>query len=84
MWLTVDHTKYPDASKSIEQMEEEIFNACIKNNVLVARGSWFSTETDKPLNSLHFRVTYAMATPEGIDVAISRFGQSVKECFGRQ
>lgn len=85
MWLTIDHTQHPSASsRSIEEIEEEIFHASIANGALVARGSWFLAEKDKPLPGLHFRTTYAMATAEGMNLAIERFGKAVRDSFGRK
>jgi aromatic amino acid aminotransferase I len=82
MWLTVDHTKHPDAGKrDILEIEQEIFDSCIENGVLVARGSWFLTEKDKPLHGLFFRVTFASASSSGMDTAISRFGKAVEASF---
>jgi len=84
MWLKVDHTRHPDAGKrTLHEIEEEIFNSCIENGVLVARGSWFQTEKEKPLSGLYFRTTFAAASAEGMDQAISRFGQAVKSSFKR-
>ncbi|KAM6538771.1 Aromatic/aminoadipate aminotransferase 1 [Fusarium falciforme] len=85
MWLKVDHTKHPQAGeRSIIDIEEEIFNSCIESGVLVARGSWFLTEKDKPPPGLYFRATYASATPENMKKAIERFGKAVKDSFGRK
>ncbi|CAI6099932.1 unnamed protein product [Clonostachys chloroleuca] len=83
MWLTVDHTQHPsgDATDLIK-IEEDIFNSCIENGVLVARGSWFLTEKDKALKGLYFRVTFASASGEQMSEAISRFGEAVKKSFG--
>lgn len=82
MWLKVDHKQHPDFEKrTIFEIEEEIFNSCIENGVLVARGSWFQTEKEKPLSGLYFRTTYAAASAEGMDQAISRFGQAVRDSF---
>ncbi|KAJ6790095.1 hypothetical protein PWT90_02099 [Aphanocladium album] len=82
VWLTVDHTKHPDHGKrNLEEIEQEIFNACIDGGVLVARGSWFRAEPHVPLSGLYFRATYAMATPENMDIAISRFGEAVRSSF---
>ncbi|KAJ3485106.1 hypothetical protein NLG97_g6890 [Lecanicillium saksenae] len=82
VWLTVDHTKHPDHGKRrLEEIEQEIFDACIDAGVLVARGSWFRAEPHAPLSGLCFRATYAMATPENMDVAISRFGKAVRRSF---
>lgn len=85
MWLKVDHTQHPDAgTRDLKEIEEEIFNSCIDNGVLVARGSWFQTEKEKPLSGLYFRTTFAAASPEGMSEAISRFGQAVRKSYGRQ
>jgi aromatic amino acid aminotransferase I len=83
MWLDIDHTKHPNAStRSIEDIEAEIFDSCIDKGVLVARGSWFLTEKDKPLPGLHFRTTFASASDEQMSIAIQRFGEAVKNSFG--
>lgn len=82
MWLKIDHTKHPNAgSRTIEDIEAEIFDSCIDNGVLVARGSWFLTEKDKPLPGLHFRTTFASATNEQMSTAIQRFGEAVRKSF---
>ncbi|KAL7805482.1 pyridoxal phosphate-dependent transferase [Trichoderma gracile] len=85
LWFTVDHTKHPSAgTRSLEEIEQEIFDSCIKSGVLVARGSWFQTEKDAPLTSLHFRATFAAASPENMNAAIARFGKAVRDSFGRE
>lgn len=85
MWLKIDHEKHPEAGKrSILDIEKEIFDACIASGVLVARGSWFLTEKDKPPPGLFFRATYAMASPENMNEAIKRFGGAVRDSFGRE
>lgn len=84
MWFTVDYEKHPHAgTRTLEEVEEEIFNSCIENGVLVARGSWFLTEKDKPLPGLYFRATYASASAENMSEAISRFGKAVSDSYGR-
>ena len=85
MWLRVDHTQHPDAgTRAIADIEEEIFHSCIVSGVLVARGSWFLTEKDKPLPGLFFRTTFASASAENMSEAISRFGRAVRDSFGRK
>lgn len=85
MWFTVDHSKHPSAgSRSLEDIEKEIFDSCIESGVLIACGSWFRAEKDQPLPRLHFRATFAMATPEGMFEAIGRFSQAVKDSFGKK
>jgi aromatic amino acid aminotransferase I len=85
LWLKVDTSEHPQAgTRSLKEIEGEIFNSCINSGVLVARGSWFQTEKDTPLPGLFFRATFASASPENMSEAIRRFGQAVKESFGRK
>ncbi|KOS21118.1 Aromatic amino acid aminotransferase [Escovopsis weberi] len=84
LWLNVDYSAHPQAGKkSIEEIEQEIFDACVKSNVLLARGSWFLTEKDKPLKELHFRTTFATAPQKDMDTAIMRFGKALRDSFSR-
>lgn len=81
-WLRVNYDLHPDAGKrSIPEIEEEIFNLCIDKGVLVARGSWFAAEHDKPPKDLFFRATFAAAAPEPMREAIRRFGEAVKTSY---
>ncbi|KAI1082968.1 PLP-dependent transferase [Whalleya microplaca] len=82
LWLKVDHTRHPDAStKSILEIEEEIFDLCIEKGVLACRGSWFRAEQDVPPSGLFFRTTFAAASEENMAKAIERFGAAVRESF---
>lgn len=54
---------------------------CIEKGVLVARGSWFAAEHDKPPKDLFFRATFAASAPEPMREAIRRFGEAVKTSF---
>ncbi|KAK8140122.1 aromatic amino acid aminotransferase [Apiospora sp. TS-2023a] len=83
LWLKVDHTRHPHASsKSLLELEEEIFDSCIDKGVLACRGSWFSAEPDRPQSGLFFRTTYAAASEEQMAVATERFGEAVRGSFG--
>ncbi|KAK8875047.1 PLP-dependent transferase [Apiospora arundinis] len=83
LWLKVDHTRHPlAATKSLLELEEEIFDSGIDKGVLACRGSWFRAEHDKPLSGLFFRTTYAAASEEQMAVAIERFGEAVRGSFG--
>lgn len=83
--MTVDYSKHPSAgTRSIEEIEEEIFDSAVKSGVLVTRGSWFRAEKDKPPSGLYFRTTFATATAEGMDEAISRFAKALQDSFGRK
>jgi aromatic amino acid aminotransferase I len=81
MWLKVDHAKHPNKKKSILEVEEEIFNSCIKKGVLVARGSWFRADKTKDPSELFFRATYAMAGEDTMREAARRLGSAVRESF---
>ncbi|KAI2633708.1 PLP-dependent transferase [Hypomontagnella submonticulosa] len=82
LWLKVDHTQHPQAgTKSILEIEEEIFTSCIDKGVLAIRGSWFCAEQDKPPSGLFFRTTYASASEADMARAIERFGNAVRESF---
>lgn len=84
LWLKVDYSKHPQAStKSLAEVEQEIFDSCIDGGVLVARGSWFLAEKEKPMPGLFFRATYAAASTENMNEAIRRFGQAVRASFGK-
>lgn len=79
----MDHTQHPDAAtRSIVDIEEQIFDSCIAKGVLVVRGSWFRAEREKDVSGLYFRATYAMATDADMVEAIKRFGAAVRESFG--
>ncbi|KAL8376162.1 hypothetical protein RB595_007324 [Gaeumannomyces hyphopodioides] len=81
-WLKVDHTRHPDvASRSILDLEEDIFGRCIDSGVLVAPGSWFMAEQGSEPTGLYFRATFAAATPENMTEAIRRFGEAVRQSF---
>ncbi|PSR99395.1 pyridoxal phosphate-dependent transferase [Coniella lustricola] len=81
-WFQVNYSLHPDAGKrSIVEIEQEIFEMCISKGVLVARGSWFAAEHDKPLKNLYFRATFAAAAPEPMREAIRRFGEAVRTSF---
>ena len=62
LWLQVDHTKHPHVgTRTLLEVEEEIYDACIDKGVLLCRGSWFRAEPDRPLTELFFLATYAAA-----------------------
>ncbi len=81
-WLKVNHELHPDAAtRTILDLEDEIFNLCIENGVLVGRGSWFMADQNRPPTGLYFRATFAAATPPDMTEAIRRFGAAVRRCY---
>lgn len=81
--MKIDWRKHPHAStKSIQEIDEEIFMASINHGALVMRGSWFYANAEDNHDTLFFRATYAAAPFEKIQEAIRRFGEAVRESFG--
>ncbi|KAI0102322.1 aromatic amino acid aminotransferase-like protein [Hypoxylon sp. NC0597] len=82
LWLKVDHTQHPQATKkSILEIEEDIFKSCIDKGVLAIRGSWFRAERDVAPRELFFRTTFAAASEDDMARAIERFGAAIRESF---
>ncbi|KKA30748.1 hypothetical protein TD95_005359 [Thielaviopsis punctulata] len=82
LWMRLAHDKHPEiGARSIESIEEEIFNNCIEGGVLAARGSWFRAESNKPLEALFFRATYAAASEENMVKAVERLGAAIRKSF---
>lgn len=56
--------------------------ASVEHNVLLSRGSWFKADSSAVMEKMFFRATYAAASSDKIDEAISRFAVCLKEQFG--
>lgn len=119
-WLRVDGRKHPayeareegckteaERKQLLLEIEEQIFVAGTRNNVLVARGSWFRAEKDnagliggvtnghtekngcvmhggKEVDTaIYFRMTFAAAPMNQISEAVRRFGDTLREEFGK-
>ncbi|KAL2674014.1 hypothetical protein Neosp_012460 [[Neocosmospora] mangrovei] len=81
--MFVDWKKHPSASsKSITEIEHEIFMASIEHRALVIKGSFFYANKAEEHDTLFFRTTYAAAPSDKIHEAIRRFGDAVRESFG--
>jgi aromatic amino acid aminotransferase I len=82
-WLKIDWKKHPHASsKTVTEIEEEIFKASIDQGALLMRGSWFYAEKNAAHDTLFLRATYAAAPFDKINEAIRRFGAAVRTSFG--
>jgi len=57
-------------------IEDEIAIAAKENGVLVSKGSWFAVSNTKP-TSVCFRMTFAAAPQDALDVAVARFGNAL-------
>ncbi|KAF2084019.1 PLP-dependent transferase [Saccharata proteae CBS 121410] len=85
-WLKVDWQQHPEAGKkSLAELEEDIFLKSVDHGALVMRGSWFYANAEEGGHeSMFFRATYAAAPSGRIEEAIRRFGEAVRESFGRE
>lgn len=54
----------------------------IKGGALVARGSWFYVGREKHIKDMFFRITFAAATLNDVETAVSRFGDALRSSFG--
>jgi len=83
-WMKIDWQKHPHAkSKTVLELEEEIFQAAIAESVLTSKGSWFRAEADGG-EDMFFRTTFAAASSENITEAIRRFGVALRKTFQLQ
>ncbi len=81
-WLEIDYTKHPAyPSKSMDEIEDDIFMKNVDHGTLLMKGSWFYAEEDVEKHKMFFRATYAAAKFDQIEEAIRRFGAAVRECF---
>ncbi|KAJ3543437.1 hypothetical protein NM208_g3577 [Fusarium decemcellulare] len=81
-WLQIDWRKHPDASsKTILELEHDIFTASIEHRALVIKGSQFYANREEQHDTLFFRTTYAAAPSDKINEAIRRFGDAVRSSF---
>ena len=81
-WIKIDWQKHPAKnSKSMLELEDEIFLAAIDGGTLTSKGSWFRSETGDPGNDMFFRTTFAAAPNEKVTEAIRRFGDTLRAVF---
>ncbi|KAK5120345.1 hypothetical protein LTR85_006284 [Meristemomyces frigidus] len=82
-WLRVEYEKHPHyGTKSVEEIEDDIFHKMMEHGTLLMKGSWFRAEQNMALETLFLRATYA-AVPSGqIQEAVRRLGDAVRDSFG--
>ncbi|KAJ5125625.1 Aromatic amino acid aminotransferase [Penicillium atrosanguineum] len=82
-WIEIDWKKHPGvaAGKPREEIEEQIFLSAVDHCVLLSRGSWFKADSSAVMEKMFFRATYAAASSEKIDEAISRFAECLRDQF---
>lgn len=80
--MKVEWTKHPHSrTKSITEIEEDIWFGGIRHGTLVARGSWFYADANKPHDDMFFRLTFAAAPLHKIEEAVSLLGKALRESF---
>uniref|UniRef100_A0A8H7TR96 Aminotransferase class I/classII large domain-containing protein n=1 Tax=Bionectria ochroleuca TaxID=29856 RepID=A0A8H7TR96_BIOOC len=83
VWLKLDHSRHPDFPKrSLEEIEQEIFEEAVNQGVLFARGSWFRAEPDIPVENIFFRLSFSTATKEQLTKAVQRLSAAIHKSFG--
>lgn len=55
--------------------------SAVDHSVLLSRGSWFKADSSAVMEKMFFRATYAAASSEKIDEAISRFAECLRDQF---
>ena len=81
-WLRLDHTRHPRYEEtSLEEIEEEVFDAIIRQKTWLMNGSWFRPDRAEKLGGIFFRATYAAAPFDQIQEGIQRLGKAVRETF---
>ena len=81
-WIKIDWTKHPAyGTKSVLEVEDDIFLAAIGQGALTSKGSWFRAEADHPGDEIFFRTTFAAAGDEQVREAIRRFGDALRATF---
>jgi aromatic amino acid aminotransferase I / 2-aminoadipate transaminase len=85
-WINVDISKHPLYTFNLTQerfleIEERVFMAGVRENVLLARGHWFRSEVGSD-EALFMRMTFAAAKQEAIEEGVRRFGKALRAEFG--
>ncbi|KAF2155742.1 aromatic amino acid aminotransferase 1 [Myriangium duriaei CBS 260.36] len=82
-WLKIDWTRHPAfGTKTVEQVENDIFLAAIDKGALIMPGSYFYADNEVEHDTMFFRATYAAAPFDKIVEAVRRFGDAIREEFG--
>ncbi|EMC95510.1 hypothetical protein BAUCODRAFT_578314 [Baudoinia panamericana UAMH 10762] len=83
LWLKINWHKHPTStSKTLLEVEDELFQKVIGHGTLLMKGSWFLGEKGSADNEMFLRATYAAAPFEQIREAVGRLGEALREAFG--
>ncbi|KAK7920243.1 aromatic amino acid aminotransferase [Apiospora marii] len=83
MWLTIDWRKHPQAETlSAHEVEQAIYDAAIRHQVLVVPGSWFLVDQGRSgMDTVCFRMTFAAPATNAIPDAVKALGHAIREVF---
>ena len=82
-WIKIDWSKHAGyGTKSMLEVEDEIFHAVIEKGALTSKGSWFRADQNNPGNDIFFRTTFAASSDENVREAIRRLGEALRDVFG--
>jgi aromatic amino acid aminotransferase I len=83
LWITLDYESHPLLFKKPEttalEIEDIIFQECIKEGVLLAKGSFFIADRSTEAKKVILRATFASADKKTMATAIERFGAALRE-----
>ena len=67
---------------STHEIEQVIYDAAIRHQVLVVPGSWFLVDQGKSgMDTVFFRMTFAAPATNAIPNAVKALGDAIREVF---
>ncbi|KAF2437234.1 PLP-dependent transferase, partial [Karstenula rhodostoma CBS 690.94] len=86
LWIRLNNVKNPEAKvlecgddqslTSLLDMEDRIYTGARELGVLISKGTWFASNSDRT-GDLCFRLTFAAAAHGDLEVAVERFAKAV-------
>ena len=86
LWVHLDQSKHPQAqiatpsedddSGWLAEIENRIYTRARELGVLISKGSWFAADSG-PIQDLCFRLTFAAAPRDALEVGVQRFGKAI-------
>ncbi|KAL9123778.1 MAG: hypothetical protein Q9217_006827 [Psora testacea] len=81
-WIKIDWTRHPAyGTKTLLEVEDDIFRAAIDKGALTSKGSWFRAQADDPGCDIFFRTTFASSGNDQVREAVRRFGDALRAVF---
>lgn len=81
-WFEINWRRHPNAlCKSLDLLEEELWDESISAGTLLCKGSWFCASARKGTERIFYRATFAAAPLDKIEEAIGQFGKALRKSF---